>query len=143
MAMEGPWTSADELIRYSPLGIFSPGYQKVAQLYADMVADLEANRDEYSCTSPLPSPPTSNALITAHSPKSQATKLTNPTKRPNKHALGLQHRRHHQCIARDNDHLLLPVAGGRAQVRARAHPPQGLGLVEPEQQGTSGDQHLS
>ncbi|KAL2836917.1 hypothetical protein BJX68DRAFT_250258, partial [Aspergillus pseudodeflectus] len=31
-----------------PLGIFSPGYQKVAQLYADMVADLEANCDEYS-----------------------------------------------------------------------------------------------
>ncbi|KAJ0419651.1 hypothetical protein BJY00DRAFT_285707 [Aspergillus carlsbadensis] len=31
-----------------PLGIFSPGYQKVGQLYADMAADLEANRDEYS-----------------------------------------------------------------------------------------------
>ncbi|KAL2784378.1 hypothetical protein BJX66DRAFT_89002 [Aspergillus keveii] len=31
-----------------PLGIFSPGYMKVAQLFADMVADLEENRDEYS-----------------------------------------------------------------------------------------------
>ncbi|KAL2826723.1 hypothetical protein BJY01DRAFT_145128 [Aspergillus pseudoustus] len=31
-----------------PLGIFSPAYQKVGQLFADMVEDLEQNRDEYS-----------------------------------------------------------------------------------------------
>ncbi|KAL3466917.1 hypothetical protein BJX64DRAFT_249255 [Aspergillus heterothallicus] len=31
-----------------PLGIFNPPFQKVAQLFNDMVVDLEANRDEYS-----------------------------------------------------------------------------------------------
>lgn len=37
----------------SPLGILSPGFQKVGDYFTSMVKDLEQNREEYGCKPPF------------------------------------------------------------------------------------------
>lgn len=41
--------TANKILTNSPLGILTPGFQKIGQYFDSMGRDLEKNREEYGC----------------------------------------------------------------------------------------------